>query len=228
VPERVLVVEDEWQMRMMLRDNLGFEGYEVSCVGSGEEALAEATANPPDLILLDLRLPGIGGTDLCRELRGRQASMPIIVITAQTSEAQRVEGLDCGADDYVTKPFSMPELLARIRAQLRRRGRRLESAVERVKLRDLVVNLRLGTVERRGKRLDLSYREFELLRYLIDHKGEVLSRERLLHDVWGYHSSSTSRTVDTFVARLRHKLDSESDALSCITSVHGIGYRFLP
>jgi DNA-binding response OmpR family regulator len=225
VADRVLVVEDEWQMRMLLRDNLGFEGYDVAGVGSGEEALLEIDRMPPDLILLDLRLPGMDGTDFCRELRGRHASMPIIVLTAQTSEAQRVAGLDCGADDYVTKPFSMPELLARIRAQLRRRDR-LATAVEDIAVRDLVINLRRGVVERQGTRIDLSYREFELLRYLLDHRGEVVSRERLLQDVWGYDSSSTSRTVDNFIARLRHKLDSESDAFSCITSVHGVGYRF--
>ena len=225
MPDRVLVIEDEWQMRMLLRDNLGFEGYDVACVGSGEEALLEVARTPPDLILLDLRLPGMDGNDVCRALRGQHASMPIIVITAQTSEAQRVAGLDCGADDYVTKPFSVPELLARIRAQLRRRDR-LESSAEQIVLRDFVINLKRGTVERLGKRIDLSYREFELLRYLIDHRGEVVSRERLLQDVWGYDSSSTSRTVDNFIARLRHKLDSESDAFSCITSVHGVGYKF--
>jgi two-component system alkaline phosphatase synthesis response regulator PhoP len=223
--ERVLVVEDEWQMRMLLGDNLRFEGYEVTCVGSAEEALAEIPRAVPDVVLVDLRLPGMDGLDLCRELRRIDMAMPIVVITARSAEEQRVAGLDCGADDYIVKPFSLPELFARIRARLRQR-RRLQSSPEIFVLRDLVIHLKRGTVERAGVQLELSYREFELLRYFIAHRGEVVSRDRLLQDVWGYDSSSTSRTVDTFVARLRHKLDSESDAISCITSVHGVGYRF--
>jgi DNA-binding response OmpR family regulator len=227
VPERILVIEDEWQMRMLLHDNLQYEGYEVVSAGSGEEAMKEVVHRPPDLILLDLMLPGIDGFEVCRRLRAASVGVPIVIITVQKDERHRVTGLDLGADDFVTKPFSMVELLARIRAQLRRASR-MTVPHDVFRLGDTVVDLTKRTVTRNGEPLDLSYREFELLRYLIAHPREDISREQLLHDVWGYSGACLSRTVDNFVAKLRHKLDVDPQQSTCILTVHGVGYRFVP
>jgi DNA-binding response OmpR family regulator len=225
VPERILIVEDEWQMRMLLRDNLQFEGYEVACVGSGEEALRDVTQFRPDLILLDLMLPGIDGFDVCRRLRHDNVESPIVIITVRKAESQRVLGLDLGADDYVTKPFSVMELLARIRVQLRRAGRATPTD-DVLRLGATVINLTKRTVTRNGESIDLSQKEFELLRYLAAHAGEDVTREQLLRDVWGYGDGAVTRTVDNFVAKLRHKLDANRTGPTCIATVHGVGYRF--
>lgn len=225
MPERILIVEDEWQMRMLLRDNLQFEGYEVACVGSGEEALREVTQFRPGLILLDLMLPGIDGFDVCRRLRNDNIQSPIMIITVRKAESQRVLGLDLGADDYITKPFSVMELLARIRVQLRRAGR-AASTDDVLRLGATVINLTNRTVMRNGEPIDLSQKEFDLLRYLAAHAGEDVTREQLLRDVWGYSDGAVTRTVDNFVAKLRHKLDANHNGPTCIVTVHGVGYRF--
>jgi DNA-binding response OmpR family regulator len=227
MPERILIVEDEWQMRMLLRDNLQFEGYDVACVGSGEEALRDVAHFRPDLILLDLMLPGIDGFEVCRRLRSENVESPIVMITVRKAESQRVMGLDLGADDYVTKPFNVMELLARIRVQLRRIAR-VRPSCEVLRIGSTEINLTNRTVTRNGESIDLSHKEFELLRYLAARAGQDVTREQLLRDVWGYNEGSVTRTVDNFVAKLRHKMDAGRGGATCIVTVHGLGYRFCP
>ena len=227
MPERILIVEDEWQMRMLLRDNLQFEGYEVACVGSGEEALRDVAQFHPDLILLDLMLPGIDGFEVCRRLRNDHVDAPIVMITVRKAESQRVMGLDLGADDYVTKPFSVMELLARVRVQLRRVAR-TNPTCEVLTIGSTSINLTNRSVTRNGESIDLSHKEFELLKYFVAHASQDVTREQLLRDVWGYSEGSVTRTVDNFVAKLRHKLDGGRGGTTCIATVHGIGYRFSP
>lgn len=225
-PRSVLVVEDEEQMRTMLEDNLQFDGYRVTAVSSGEDALSELERQSYSLVLLDVRLPGISGFDVCRRLRSRGTRVPVIMLTARTQEADRIAGLDVGADDYVSKPFSVRELLARVRAQVRRDDWHSATADE-FTLGDVSVRLRQRLVLRRGKRVPMSAREFELLRYLIAHRNEVVSREQLLRDVWGYHEATITRTVDNYVAKLRNQLEARPHEPRFIVTVHGSGYQLI-
>ena len=222
----ILVVEDEPQMRAMLVDNLEFDGYHVTAVASGEEALVEVERHAFALLLVDVMLPGISGFDVCQRLRSLGRHVPIIVLTARTHERDRVRGLDLGADDYVSKPFSVRELLARVRAQVRRDDWQA-IAPEEFTFGDVTVRLRHHLVLRKGKRVALSAREFELLRYLIAHRNEVVSREQLLRDVWGYHQLSVTRTVDNYVAKLRTQLEAKPHEPCYIVTVHGSGYQLL-
>ena len=226
-PRHVLVVEDEPRMRVMLTDNLEFEGYRVTAVASGEEAMAAVEHQPFSLLLVDVMLPGISGFEVCERLREKGAHVPIILLTARTHERDRVRGLDLGADDYVRKPFSVRELLARVRAQVRRDDWH-SSAGEEFSFGDVTVRLRQRLVIRAGQRVPLSAREFELLRYLIAHRGEVVSRTQLLRDVWGYHQLAVTRTVDNYVAKLRMQLEPEPHEPRYLVTVHGSGYQLLP
>ena len=225
-PHAVLVVEDEQQMRTMLEDNLEFDGYRVTAVATGEEALAEIERRAYSLVLLDLMLPGISGLDVCRRLRSRGTRVPVIMLTARTQESDRVSGLDLGADDYVSKPFSVRELLARVRAQVRRDDWRSATGDE-FAFGDVRVLLRQRLVLRKGRRVAMSAREFELLRYLIAHRNEVVSREQLLRDVWGYHQLSITRTVDNYVAKLRTLLELRPHEPRYIVTLHGSGYQLI-
>lgn len=222
----VLVVEDEEQMRTMLEDNLQFDGYRVTAVSSGEAALGELERHAYSLVLLDVRLPGLSGFDVCQRLRSRGTRVPVIMLTARTQEADRIAGLDVGADDYVSKPFSVRELLARVRAQVRRDDWHSVTSDEFV-FGDVSVRLRQRLVLRGGRRVPLSAREFELLRYLIAHRNEIVSREQLLRDVWGYHASSITRTVDNYVAKLRNQLEVAPHEPTYIVTVHGSGYQMI-
>lgn len=222
----VLVIEDERQMRAMLTDNLVFEGYRVTAVDSGEAALAEMDRHSYALVVMDVMLPGISGFEVCRRLRSRGARVPIIMLTALTTERDRVEGLDVGADDYVSKPFSVSELLARVRAQVRRDDWHANSG-EEFSFGDVTVRPRQRLVLRKGRRIALSAREFELLRYLAAHRNEVVSREQLLRDVWGYHQLSVTRTVDNYIAKLRTELEPKPHEPRYIVTVHGSGYQLL-
>ncbi len=222
----VLVVEDEAQMRTMLEDNLQFDGYRVTAVSTGEDALNELERQSYSLVLLDVRLPGISGFDVCRRLRSRGTRVPVIMLTARTQEADRIAGLDVGADDYVSKPFSVRELLARVRAQVRRDDWHSTTADE-FAFGDVSVRLRQRLVLRRGRRVPMSAREFELLRYLIAHRNEVVSREQLLRDVWGYHEATITRTVDNYVAKLRNQLEVRPHEPRFIVTVHGSGYQLV-
>ncbi len=222
----VLVIEDELQMRAMLTDNLAFEGYRVTAVESGEAGLDAMERHAYALVLVDVMLPGMSGFDVCRRLRDRGARVPIIMLTALTNERDRVQGLDVGADDYVSKPFSVRELLARVRAQVRRDDWRANSG-EEFSFGDVTVRPRQRLVLRRGRRIALSAREFELLRYLAAHRNEVVSREQLLRDVWGYHQLSVTRTVDNYIAKLRTELEPRPHEPRYIVTVHGSGYQLL-
>ena len=222
----VLVVEDEPKLRSMLADNLEFEGYQVTAVASGEEGLAASAHQAFALVILDVMLPGISGFEVCRSLRERGTRVPIILLTARTHERDRVKGLDLGADDYVSKPFSVRELLARVRAQVRRDDWHSMTGDE-FSFGDVVVKPQQRLVTRKGRRVALSAREFELLRYLFAHRNEVVSREQLLRDVWGYSQLSITRTVDNYVAKLRMQLEPKPHEPRYIITVHGTGYQLL-
>ncbi|MGE0450267.1 MAG: response regulator transcription factor [Vicinamibacterales bacterium] len=223
----VLVVEDEPEMRDLLADNLEFEGYRVASVGSAEEAMQRIEQRVFAVIVLDIMLPGASGYELCRRIRERGARIPIIMLSAKNDESDRVLGLDLGADDYVSKPFSVRELLARVRAQVRRDGGPKETESGELNVGEIQVNLRTRLVRRRNKVIELSPHEFELLRYFIAHRGEVVSREQLLRDVWGYSQLSVTRTVDNYVFRLRNHLEPKPHDPRHILTVHGSGYRLV-
>jgi two-component system response regulator VicR len=222
----ILVIEDEPQMRSMLTDNLEFEGYHVTAVASGEEALTEFGRRAFALLLVDVMLPGISGFEVCQRLRARGTRVPIIILTARTQERDRVQGLDLGADDYVSKPFSVHELLARVRAQVRHDDWHSMTA-DQFSFGDVIVMLRQRLVTRKGRRVPLSAREFELLRYLFAHRNEIVSREQLLRDVWGYSQLSVTRTVDNYIAKLRTQLEPRPHEPRYIITVHGSGYQLL-
>lgn len=223
---RILVVEDEPEMQFLLVENLEYDGFDVTVAPSGEDALASIAERPYALVILDVMLPGMSGFAVCREIRARGLPMPLIMLTARSAESDRIVGLDLGADDYVSKPFSVRELMARVRAQLRRGAVRADTA-EAFELGDIRVDLRRQLVTRRGRPVELSAREFELLRYFLGHRGEVVSREQLLRDVWGYNQVVVTRTVDTFVAKLRVHIEPVPHEPRFIVTVHGSGYRLV-
>jgi DNA-binding response OmpR family regulator len=222
---RILIVDDEPAIVRGLEDNLRFEGYETLAASSGEQGLARALGEAPDLVLLDVTMPGRSGWDVCRELRQRGLDVPIIMLTARGEEPDRVRGLELGADDYITKPFSLRELLARVRAVLRRPGPRRK--FEELAFGDVRVHRRGRRVTRAGREVRLTRKEYDLLVYLAAHPGDVVTRERLLDEVWGYERFPTTRTVDTHVLRLRRKLEADPDRPRFIHTVHGQGYRFV-
>ena len=221
---RILIVDDEPGIVRGLEDNLRFEGYQTSTATDGHQALAVAAREAPDLILLDIMMPGMSGWDVCRDLRGQGIDVPIIMLTARGEETDRVRGLELGADDYITKPFSLRELLARVRAVLRRPGPRQK--VAEFAFGDTRVRLRGRQAFRGGRELTLTRKEFDLLVYLLEHRGEVVTRERLLDEVWGYERFPTTRTVDTHILRLRRKFEVDPDRPLLILTVHGQGYKF--
>ncbi len=223
---KILVVEDEPNMVVGLRDNFEFEGYEVITASDGVEGLQRALEESPDLVVLDVMMPRMSGLEVCKQLRAKRASLPIIMLTARGQEVDKVVGLELGADDYVTKPFSIRELLARVKAVLRRTAV-LPKDQEQHSFGDVEVDLRRCRVVRSGKALDVSSKEFELLKYFICHSGETLSRHRLLEDVWGYEHYPTTRTVDTHLVRLRQKLEPNPEEPQYFLTVHGTGYRFV-
>ena len=221
---RILIVDDEPEMVRGLQDNLRFEGYQTLTAGNGERALALASSEAPDLIVLDLMMPGLSGWDVCRTLHERGLDIPIIMLTARGEETDQVRGLELGADDYVTKPFSLRELLARIRAVLRRPGPRRK--IESFAFGDARLHPRSRQAFKAGREVVLTRKEFELLHYLVEHPGEILTRDRLLNEVWGYERFPTTRTVDNHVLRLRQKFETDPERPVHILTVHGQGYRF--
>jgi DNA-binding response OmpR family regulator len=220
----ILVVEDELELVRGLEDNLRFEGYRIVSATNGTDALAVAAREAPDLILLDVMMPKLSGWDVCRALRSKGIDVPVIMLTARAEEADRVLGLELGADDYITKPFSLRELLARVRAVLRRPGPRQKAA--ELTFGDVRVRLRGRQVFRAGREVRLTRKEFDLLTYLLEHRGEIVTRERLLDEVWGYERFPTTRTIDTHVARLRRKFEADPDHPIWLLTVHGQGYTF--
>ena len=223
---RVLVVEDEPEMAMILRDNLEFEGYQVLVAETGEQGLAIAAREHPELILLDLMLPRMSGYELCRKLRSEGVTIPIVMLTARGDEADRIVGLDLGADDYITKPFSVRELLARIRAVLRRA--QVHSALPaELRFGNVVVDFRRYEARKGDRPVDLTRKEFGLLRLLAARSGEPVTRDALLNEVWGYDATPTTRTVDNHVASLRAKLEDNPSDPRHLFTVHGVGYKWV-
>ena len=223
----VLAVEDDPAILRGLSDNLRFEGYEVITASDGETGYKLQAERRPDLILLDLMLPRMSGLEFCRKLRAEGIQTPILMLTARSEEPDRVLGLDLGADDYVTKPFSVRELMARIRALLRR-SQPQAGLPDELSFGEIAIDFRRYEVRRSGKVLEMTRKEFAILRFLASRTGEVVSREDLLNEVWGYESYPTSRTVDNHVAGLRAKLERDSSQPEHIKTVHGVGYKFVP
>jgi DNA-binding response OmpR family regulator len=223
---KVLIIEDEPNMVLGLKDSCEYEGYEVAVARDGKEGLEKASTEKPDIILLDVMLPLISGIDVCRTLRTRGIETPILILTARGEETDKVVGLEVGADDYVTKPFSIKELLARIRAHLRRAAKQVVE-IETFTFGDVELNFKKYTARKGGQALDLSPREFEILRHLIRRRGEVVTRNQLLDEVWGYASGPVTRTVDNHIARLRQKIEPDPSEPQHIITVHGLGYRFI-
>jgi DNA-binding response OmpR family regulator len=225
--DKILIVEDEPNMRLGLKDNLEFEGYEVDFAVDGEEGLEKIMQNSYSLVLLDVMLPGLSGFDVCRTVRSRNNNTPIILLTAKGEEIDKVLGLELGADDYVTKPFSLRELLARIKAVLRRGESKAEAENKQVKIGRIEVNFATYNAFEKGKQIQMSHKEFEILNYLWNNKNKTVSRDDLLNNVWGYEESPTTRTVDNFILKLRQKIEKDSNHPHIIITVHGIGYKMV-
>jgi two-component system alkaline phosphatase synthesis response regulator PhoP len=227
VTPRVLLVEDEAGLRLTLSDRLASEGYAVETAVDGVAGLAHAASGAFDLIVLDVMLPRMNGFDVCREVRQRGVTTPILMLTARGQVVDKVVGLKLGADDYLTKPFETIELMARLEALLRRRPSSPEPGGERYRFGDIVVDFRRMEVARGGQLVDLSAREFKLLRYLIEHRGATLSRDALLAEVWGYDEMPLTRTVDVHVAGLRQKIEANPKSPEFLLTIHGLGYKFV-
>ncbi len=221
----LLLVEDEASLALTLSDRLRAEGYDVEVCGTGESALELLENRPVDLVILDLMLPGIDGLEVCRELRQRGLQLPVLMLTAKSEVVDKVVGLKLGADDYLTKPFEMIELLARLEALLRRTGEG-STGLHRYEFGEVTVDFRSAEVSRGGEPVALSSMELRLLQEFIEHRGELLSRDQLLDEVWGYEETPFSRTVDVHVASLRQKLEPTPSHPRYIITVHRRGYRF--
>jgi DNA-binding response OmpR family regulator len=221
----ILVVDDEPQLVMGLRDALEFEGFRVIAAGKGKEGIALARSESPDAVILDLMLPDVNGYAVCEELRRINALVPIVMLTARSQETDKIRGLDAGADDYVTKPFGVNELIARMRAIFRRTARSTASVPEMLVIGDASVNLTAHTVVTRGHEHTLSFYEVELVRMLAERAGQPVSRDEILAKIWGLESSSTNRTVDNFIVKLRKKIERSPDKPQYILTVYGLGYK---
>jgi len=224
--QRILLVEDEPGLVMTLTDRLTSEGYVVEAAGDAETGHARSISEAFDLIILDVMLPGGSGLDVCRDLRQHGIRTPIIMLTARGQVIDKVLGLKIGADDYVTKPFEMMELLARVEVQLRRASSGVTASSESYQFGDIRVDFRCAEAYRGQEVVELSAKEFKLLRYLIEHRGAALSRDELLNEVWGYDAAVTTRTVDVHVAGLRQKLEPNQRHPQFILTIHGLGYKF--
>ena len=223
---KILIIEDEPDMVLGLKDNFEFEGYEVITAPDGATGLERARTHKPDLVILDIMLPKLSGLEVCKTLRGEGFETPIMMLTARGQEIDKVVGLELGADDYVTKPFSIREVLARVRAILRR-SEGAKKRLARYRFADVELDFETYVATKGGEALELSPREFELLRYLIERKGETVTRDRLLEDVWGYDSYPSTRTVDTHIAKLRAKIGDSGSEPRYILTIHGAGYKFI-
>jgi DNA-binding response OmpR family regulator len=221
----IAVIEDEDLIRKSLVMNLELEGFKVITAADGETGVELVSQHKPDLIIMDVMMPKKDGLQACRELRISGVSTPLILLTARNSEVDKVLGLDLGADDYLGKPFGMLELIARVKALLRRIQR--TANVDQVRFADVVIDFKAYKAQRNDDPIDLSAREYRLLRYLISKQGTVVTRDELLDEVWGYNSYPTTRTVDNHIARLRQKIEANIDEPRHILTVHGVGYKFV-
>jgi two-component system alkaline phosphatase synthesis response regulator PhoP len=225
--KRLLLVEDEPGLQLALSDRLAAEGYAVETAADGNLAVTRATGEPFDVIVLDVMLPGRDGFDVAKTIRAQGVQTPILMLTARSQVVDRVVGLKLGADDYLTKPFETIELLARIEALMRRAPAGSPGiSLERYQFGDITVDVRKAEVMQKGEELDLSAKEFQLLKYFIEHRGATVSRDELLHEVWGYNATPSTRTVDVHVAWLRQKLEPNPRVPRYILTVHGLGYKF--
>jgi DNA-binding response OmpR family regulator len=224
----ILIVEDERKMREGLRDNLEFEGYQVDTAADGQEGLQKICTAPFDLVLLDVMLPRLSGFDVLRQARARGVTSPVIMLTAKGEEIDRVLGLELGADDYVLKPFSLRELLARVKAVLRRKDPAVAAGGLRVAVGLLEANLDAYTATRQGVEVVMTAKEFDVLKFLWQHRNQTVSREKLLNEVWGYEAMPSTRTVDNFIVKLRQKIEEDPARPRHIITVHGTGYRLVP
>lgn len=221
----ILIIEDDTSILRGLKDNLEFEGYKVITETNGTEGLKLAREKDADLLLLDIMLPGMNGYEICRRVKKEKPDLQIIMLTARGSEMDKVSGLDTGADDYITKPFSLPELLARIRAAFRR-IKDEPDAPDEYFFGNIRLDFRKLKAFREEDEIPLSAKEFEIMKYLILHEGEAIHRHDLLNEVWGYEAMPTTRTVDNFILDLRKKLEANPSEPKYILSVRGVGYRF--
>lgn len=223
----ILIVEDEPQMRVGLKDNLEFEGHQVDFAEDGNEGLRKILENIYDLILLDVMLPKMSGFDVCKKARQAGINTPIIMLTAKGEEIDKVLGLELGADDYVTKPFSLRELLARIKAVLRRRENSPGENIQKVTIGKLTVDFSSYSASIENQNVPLTHLEFQILQYFLRHQNQTVSRDQLLSDVWGYNTQISSRTVDNFILKLRQKIETNPAHPSHLLTVHGIGYKMI-
>lgn len=223
----ILVIEDEPAMALGITDALEFEGFRVLTAGTGKQGITLARQEKPNAILLDLMLPDVNGYQVCEDIRRSDAFVPIIMLTARSQEADKIRGLDSGADDYVTKPFSPGELVARLRALLRRTARPSEVATS-FKIGSSTVNVSAHTVTRGKKTESLSFYEVELLALLYERVGQPVSREEILNKIWGVEASPTNRTIDNFIVKLRRKIERQPDRPKHILTVYGYGYKLVP
>jgi two-component system phosphate regulon response regulator PhoB len=227
VSKKILIVEDESDLVKLLKHNLEKEGFRVNYATDGSVALAEARRDPPDLVILDLMLPGLDGLEVCRQFRRNErfARTPVLILSARGEEADRVVGLELGADDYVTKPFSTREMIARVRALLRR-NEPVGTQPSKVLRGDMVIDPAAHSVTVSGRAVELSALEFRLLHYLAAHPGMVFSRNQLLDNVWGNDRTVTPRSVDVYIRRIREKIEHQPQDPAYVQTVHGVGYRF--
>jgi len=224
---KILIVEDQEDLVKGLEIHFKKEGFEVLKARNGEMALSAAVKQSPSLVLLDIMLPGMSGLDVCRELRHKGFEGPIIMLTAKAEEVDKVVGLEVGADDYVTKPFAIRELVARVRAQLRRHSSLRGEGLPKYRFGDIEIDFEKFAATVKGKKIELTVREFDILKFLIRYRGEVVSRDRLLTEVWGYDDYSNTRTVDTHILKLRKKLEPDQANPRYILSVYAGGYKFV-
>ena len=225
--KKILIIEDEEDLVKGLKLNMADEEYEVDWASDGLEGLRKALQETPDLIILDIMLPEKNGLEVCRELRQKNIGIPIIMLTAKGEEIDKVVGLEIGADDYITKPFSVRELLARLKAHLRRADREVNTLAGIYSFNDVEIDFAHFKARRKGKELDLTSTEMDILKYLIAHRGEVVTRDDLLDKIWGYDSYPTTRTIDNHILKLRKKIEDDPAHPRYILSVYGGGYRFV-
>jgi len=224
--KKILIIEDEMDLIKGLKMNLSDEGFEVDWAIDGAEGLRKALEEKPDLILLDIMLPEMNGLEVCRKLRQNKTGIPVIMLTAKGEEIDKVVGLEIGADDYMTKPFSIRELLARIKVQLRRVESDAKPVLKNYSFGDIEVDFGQYKVRRSGNELDLTSFEMEILKYFIAHRGEVVSRDDLLDKIWGYESYPITRTIDSHILNIRKKIEDDPAHPKYILTVYGGGYRF--
>jgi DNA-binding response OmpR family regulator len=225
---KVLLIEDEPKMQRVIKDNLELEGYDVVVAGDGPSGLQNMLDHSYALVLLDVMLPGMSGFDVCRNAREKGNRTPVIFLTAKGEEIDKVLGLELGADDYITKPFGVRELLARTKTVLRRADPTSSGQDEKMTMGPVEVDFKTYTARRRGKELAMTPKEFEVLKFLWTHRNQTVSRDQLLTNVWGYDETISTRTIDNFILKLRQKLETDPARPKHIVTVHGLGYRLIP